>query len=192
VKCLPLPRVQATRVFDLGADEAIRRVNEWGGRPLPLSATCWWRGQLFVRLSGAAPAVEAAIAKLGGTPVEDDAAFWASVRDHTHPHFAAARDGAALWRLSVKSTAAHADLGGEPLIEWGGALRWLVAPRSDATALRAWAAAQGGHATLFAARDRSAGVFHPLAPALAGLHARLKAEFDPHGILNPGRMAGAF
>ena len=30
----------ATRVFECGADEAIRRVNEWGGKPLPLSATC--------------------------------------------------------------------------------------------------------------------------------------------------------
>jgi hypothetical protein len=48
------------------------------------------------------------------------------VRDHAHPHFAAAIDaGTPLWRLSVKSTAPHADHGGEQLIEWGGALRWF-------------------------------------------------------------------
>ncbi|GIK85561.1 MAG: glycolate oxidase subunit GlcE [Betaproteobacteria bacterium] len=189
LKCVPQPRAQATRVFELSADEGIRRANEWGGKPLPLSATCQCDGRLYVRLSGAAPAVEAAAAKFGGAEVPDGEALWTAVRDHAHPFFAAARDGAPLWRLSVRSTAPHTDLGAEQLIEWGGALRWLVAPRAEASKLRAWAAAHGGHATLFAARDRSPGVFHPLPPALAGLHARLKAEFDPHGILNPGRMA---
>ncbi|MGB7480444.1 MAG: FAD-linked oxidase C-terminal domain-containing protein, partial [Burkholderiaceae bacterium] len=33
-----------------------------------------------------------------------------------------------------------------------------------------------------------AGVFQPLAPALAAIHRRLKAGFDPAGIFNPGRM----
>jgi len=32
-------------------------------------------------------------------------------------------------------------------------------------------------------------VFEPQAPHLAALSARLKAEFDPKHILNPGRMA---
>ena len=40
-----------------------------------------------------------------------------------------------LWRLSVKSTAPYTDLGGEQLIEWGGALRWLApANARDASA----------------------------------------------------------
>jgi glycolate oxidase FAD binding subunit len=33
-------------------------------------------------------------------------------------------------------------------------------------------------------------VFEPQAEALAALSARLKAQFDPLGILNPGRMYG--
>ena len=36
--------------------------------------------------------------------------------------------------------------------------------------------------------DRQAGVFHPMAPALASIHRNLKNEFDPAGIFNPGRM----
>jgi glycolate oxidase FAD binding subunit len=188
IKCLPMPRVQATRAFETSADEAIRRVNEWGGKPLPLSGTCFTGGRLLVRLSGAAPAVDAAVAKLGGEAVADADAIWPAVRDHAHPFFAAGREGAAVWRLSVEPTAPYADLGAEQLIEWGGALRWLVAPRADVQKLRAWAHANGGHATLFAANERPASAFHPLPPALAGLHARLRAEFDPHGILNPGRM----
>jgi glycolate oxidase FAD binding subunit len=31
-------------------------------------------------------------------------------------------------------------------------------------------------------------MFHPLAPATLELHRRLKRQFDPHGIFNPGRM----
>ena len=31
-------------------------------------------------------------------------------------------------------------------------------------------------------------VFHPQQDALAGLSARIKAGFDPEGLLNPGRM----
>jgi len=46
----------------------------------------------------------------------------------------------------------------------------------------------GGHATLFRGGDKSVGVFHPLKPAVAKIHRRLKAAFDPAGILNPGRM----
>jgi glycolate oxidase FAD binding subunit len=117
-----------------------------------------------VRISGSAPAIEAAVPKIGGTPVADADAFWASVRDHTHRHFVSAvESGAALWRLSVKPTAPHRDLGGEQLIEWGGALRWLVAgARTQQPKCAQWAHGNGGHATLFRAADKSAGVFHPL------------------------------
>ena len=177
-------------MLELSADEAIRRVNEWGGQPLPLSATAYCQGRLWVRLSGAASAVDAAVTRIGGEPLADDAAHWRSVRDHTHPHFALRNEkGAALWRLSVKSTAPYADLSGEQLVEWGGALRWLNAgSRLDAERLRAWASERGGHATLFRSTPRATRAFPPLEPALAAIHERLKAVFDPHGILNPGRF----
>jgi glycolate oxidase FAD binding subunit len=32
------------------------------------------------------------------------------------------------------------------------------------------------------------GVFQPEQPALAAISKGLRAKFDPHGILNPGRM----
>jgi glycolate oxidase FAD binding subunit len=35
-------------------------------------------------------------------------------------------------------------------------------------------------------------VFQPLAPAMLAVHKRLKAVFDPHGILNPGRLYREF
>ena len=95
--------------------------------------------------------------------------------------------GLPLWRLSVPSVAPPLALPGEELIEWGGALRWW---RTDAepAAIREAAARVGGHATLFRGGGRQAGVFAPLPPALLALHRRLKAELDPRGIFNPGRM----
>jgi glycolate oxidase FAD binding subunit len=194
LKCVPLPRAEATRTFELPADESIRRVNEWGGQPLPLTATCYVHGRLAVRWSGAAPAVEAAVSKHGGESIADGPAFWRDVREHTHPFFAKVRaPGSALWRLSVKSTAPFGDLSGEQLIEWGGALRWLATTSTaDAAKLRAWAQSHGGHATLFRAGDKSVGVFQPLPAAMLAIQRRLKSEFDPHGVLNRGRLFASF
>ena len=78
------------------------------------------------------------------------------------------------------------------MIEWGGALRWVIAAPDDAPQARAWAAAHGGHATLFRAADKTAGAFHPLPPAMLALHRRVKAALDPAGIFNPGRMYTEF
>ena len=146
-----------------------------------------------MRLSGAVPAVEAAVARLGGEPVDEGERFWQELRDHRHRFFArSVAEGSTLWRLSVKSTAPYADLRGDQLVEWGGALRWLDGgARVDPVKLRAWAREHGGHATLFRAPDKSAGVFHPLPPPLLEIHRRLKAEFDPHRMFNPGRLYGS-
>ena len=93
----------------------------------------------------------------------------------------------------MKSTAAVDDLGGEQLVEWGGALRWLkAASGGDAARIRAWAKDHGGHATLFRAADKQAGVFQPLSAPLLAIHQRLKATFDPAGIFNSGRMYAEF
>jgi glycolate oxidase FAD binding subunit len=190
LKCLPLPRYEATLALEGSADDSIRHSNEWGGRPLPLSATCYHDGRMCVRLSGAESAVRAAANTIGGETLGDADAFWESVREQTHAFFTAARDrDAALWRLSVKSTAPYTDLGGEQLIEWGGALRWLAAPSdTDAGRLRAWAKSNGGHATLFRAGDKSAGVFQTLPAPIFTLHQRLKRVFDPAGIFNRERL----
>lgn len=189
LKCLPLPQVEKTRVIDCDAADALRLMSAWGGKPLPISGTCHYAGRLSVRLSGAPAAVDGAAATIGGAEV-DAGAFWRALADQTLDYFTRAhRDGATLWRLSVRSTAPSRDWPADTLVEWGGALRWLLCTEPIAApAIRAWTAEHGGHATLYRARDKSPAVFDPpLAPVLA-LHRRLKQVFDPHGILNRGRM----
>jgi glycolate oxidase FAD binding subunit len=187
LKVLPVPLREASLRFEMDEIEALRKMNEWAGQPLPISASCWHQGVLSLRLSGADAAVEAAQRRLGGQALADSdaAAFWAALRDQAHQYFS----GGSLWRMSVPSHASAIILRGEQLIEWGGAQRWLkVGDDADADSIRRSVAAAGGHATLFRSADKSAGVFHPLAPAVAKIHERLKQSFDPAGIFNPGRM----
>ena len=191
LKVLPLPLREATLRFDCAEIAALRMLNEWAGKPLPISASCWHDGVLMLRLSGAEAAVCAAQATLGGSVVapEDASAYWISLREQTHGFF----DGAgSLWRLSLPPHASAVILKGRQLIEWGGAQRWLKldgdADAAGAQRIRQTVAAAGGHATLFRGGDKAVGVFHPLAPAVAAIHRRLAHSFDPAGIFNPHRM----
>ena len=132
--------------------------------------------------------------KLGGERVEAAQAgqFWRDLRDQTDSFFLPSlADNVPLWRLSVPSNTPPLSLPGDSLMEWGGALRWL-ASHADARTVRDVTAKAGGHASLFRSDDKSAGVFHPLSPALLKIHRNLKAEFDPQGVFNRGRMYADF
>jgi len=190
LKVLPLPAAEATLRLEMPEDKAVEALNRWAGRPLPISASAWTGGELGLRLSGTAAAVRSACEKLGGERIgEGEArAFWSGIREHADPVFSG---DIPLWRISVPSTTPPLALPGAQLIEWGGALRWL-ATNADARTVREAARRAGGHATLFRGGDKSAGVFQPLEPALAKIHRRLKAGFDPEGIFNRGRMYSEF
>ncbi|MDE2147720.1 MAG: glycolate oxidase subunit GlcE [Burkholderiales bacterium] len=193
LKVLPLPAATLTLRLEADQASAIRRLNDWGGQPLPLNASAWWDGTLVLRLAGAAAAVQSAAAKIGGEAVDAAlaAGFWDGLRDHRDEFFTGAaravHQGAALWRLSVPATAPPLALSGEQLIEWGGAQRWLCTA-APAAMLREAARAVGGHAVLFRGGDKAAGVFAPLPPALERIHRGIKQAFDPAGIFNPGRL----
>jgi glycolate oxidase FAD binding subunit len=72
---------------------------------------------------------------------------------------------------------------------------WVLAHAADAVPVRAAVKAHGGHATLIrapAAIRAAIDVFEPPDAGLAALTKRVKDSFDPHGILNPGRMYAGF
>jgi glycolate oxidase FAD binding subunit len=60
LKVLPLPVAEKSLRFALDEAAALQKLNQWGGRPLPISASAWHDGLLTLRLSGAAAAVAAA------------------------------------------------------------------------------------------------------------------------------------
>lgn len=191
LKVLPLPLRETTVRFEHTEIVALRLLNEWAGQPLPISASCWHDGVLSVRLSGADAAVAEALHSLGGEVVEAAGAalFWTDVREQRHAFFSGT---GSLWRLSLPPHASAVILKGRQLIEWGGAQRWLKldgeTDAAGAQRIRQTVAAAGGHATLFRGGDKAVGVFHPLAPAVAQIHQRLRLSFDPASIFNRHRM----
>jgi len=187
LKVLPKPAQEVTLQFEMDQAHAIGAMNRWAGEPLPISASCFHDHVLTLRLSGAATAVQAAKAKLGGQALAAGDDFWRGIKEQTANFF---RDAATLWRISLPST--HTlDVPGKQLIEWGGALHWVFT-EAEAPTVRAAAAQAGGHATLFRSAKKVDTVFHPLPKPMLELHKRVKRTFDPSGIFNPGRMYSDF
>jgi len=189
LKVLPKPVAEATLRFEMDEAAALHQLNVWSGQPMPVSASAWQDGILALRLSGAAAAVDAAIARLGGERIPDAVAEarWRGLREQTDAFFAGARLPGPLWRLSLPSDALAIQLGAAQLVEWGGAQRWLHSDLPPEE-IRARVAAQGGHATLFRNGSREGAVFHPLTAPMLALQRNLKNAFDPAGVFNPGRL----
>jgi glycolate oxidase FAD binding subunit len=104
-----------------------------------------------------------------------------------------------LWRVSTAPSkgceiAARITPAAMLFYDWAGGLVWIAPPvTQDCSAgeIRNAVAAAGGHATLVrapAAVRASVGPFQPETGALAALTRRVKENFDPKGVLNPGRM----
>ena len=184
LKVLPLVEIEQTLVRECDRQQALARMTEVCSRALPVTALAHWDGRLYLRLSGAEPAVVAAAAELGGEPLSSGTKIWADLKEQRLAFFDRDRP---LWRLSLPPAAPMPDLGGDWLIDWGGAQRWLYSD-DGAEAIRAAAMALGGHAQLFRGGDRHGQVFSSLPPAMLALQQRLKQAFDPAGILNHGRM----
>ena len=212
LKVLPAAVAEATLMASgIAQQAALDLLNRWGALPLPLNASCWVLDDssnpasecLFVRLRGAVAAVEAACPRLladmqaqgaqaSRMDTEQAASDWDACRDQRLPFFQAPAPDLGLWRLSLPQTTPALKLPFAQMIEWHGGQRWLWAPLAAREPLRQAAAEVGGTATLFRAPQLSStpasARFSPLTAPLQQIHQRLKAEFDPAGIFNPGRM----
>ncbi|MCY4190840.1 MAG: hypothetical protein OXD42_05890 [Rhodospirillaceae bacterium] len=124
--------------------------------------------------------------------------LWAEVRDVS---YFVDDQANAIWRLSAPPhsvptflTELVNDVGAEYFSDWGGGLVWLSASPGERAARKIRAAADscGGHATLIRGPDdlrAAVPVFHPQPGPVAALSERLRKQFDPKDVLNPGRMS---
>jgi glycolate oxidase FAD binding subunit len=123
--------------------------------------------------------------------------FWREMRLVTVMH----GSSNPLWRISTAPRSGPAVVAAvarymhvEAVYDWSGGLIWLEVPQSadaGATDIRRVIALHGGHATLIRAEPQVRAivdVFQPLDPGVDRLARRLKAAFDPAGVLNPGHM----
>ena len=87
-----------------------------------------------------------------------------------------------------------AELDCEAIYDWAGGRVWILTPDegdAGAGAIRAETTRLGGHATLVRAAPATRAaveVFEPEPAPLARISRGLREQFDPAGILNPGRM----
>ena len=189
LKVLPAPECEYTLCLEMSAEDAIQAMNQWAGKPVPLSAASFVpqekNGQLWLRLSGVESAIQAAAQAIGGEHVKDGQQFWYELRERNLDFF---KQENSLWRLSVPPASPALSLPGACLIDWGGAQRWL---KTDASveSVRSAALEVGGHATL---HDTQGALLPPLTSGLLALHQRIKKTFDPENILNPGRLYDSF
>jgi glycolate oxidase FAD binding subunit len=167
----------------------------------------------LIRLEGFAPSVSYRAEKITGmiarfgnvSTLEPEASepVWKAVRDAE----AFGTTTRSVWRVSLAPSAGPDLVRGlrnlhaiRYFYDWSGGLVWIEAGDESDDGLSheiriGVGAAGGGHATLMrgslALRSAEA-PFEPQPEPLAALSRRLKEQFDPRGILNPGRMvAGA-
>ncbi len=207
IKVLPAARTELTLlVFGLGAARACEAMAlamnapvELSGAahlPEPTAARAPLKAQMSVtalRLEGFAASVAARAEALAGVlkgfgraeqlDAQHSREFWAQIREVE----AFRGDKRPLWRISIPPACGWRvaeTVTGEALYDWAGGLVWLLSG-DDPSTVRAAARGLGGHATCYRGH---APAFEPLAGPLAALTQRVKAAFDPAGVLNPGRM----
>jgi glycolate oxidase FAD binding subunit len=218
VKVLPRPEaVQTLAIAGLDEAVGLRALIEamggayqvTGAAHLPAGLADDARAATLLRLESIPATVAAAteelvalLKPLGGEVRELDAptsaALWRDIGAGV-PFIAG---DAPVWRLSIPPASAaatgaalrRAGCGGL-YYDWGGGAVWVEGAGEDggAAAIRTVLreVAGDGHATLLRgspALRAAAEPFEPMAPVLAALTARVKSQFDPAGVLNPGRM----
>jgi len=206
VKVLPAPDQTRTLLLH-GFDDvaAVTAMCAAMGSPHEVSGAAHVGERTALRVEGVAPSVEARVKGLRdlfpGAEMEElgtleSRAFWREVRDAV-PLGADADD--AVWRISCAPTDGPAVVtrikAAQPFAktfyDWSGGLIWLALPATDDAEHGLVRAGLAGHATLIRAPESvraTVPVFQPQPLALAALSARVKESFDPHGLLNPGRM----
>ena len=202
IKVLPAPRAEASLLLSgLDARRACAAMALAMNAPLEVSAVAHLPHEAdgavtAFRLEGFAASVAARSESLAsllrayGTPEILDPglsrALWARVREVEMFQ----GDPRPLWRLSVPPAdgwRVGEALPGDAIYDWAGGQVWLASEAAESQ-VRAAVRALGGHAVLFRGDGRA---FEPVDGALARLTDRVKAAFDPNGVLNPGRFGEA-
>jgi glycolate oxidase FAD binding subunit len=201
LKVLPAPTDSRT-LWYLGLDEkdGLTLLRTALAGSVPVTGAAYVGGATVLRLEGPPAVIDAQIASLGerlGRPGEVIEAvvsrpLWRRIGGGHD----LARSNLPVWRISVppasaaKAAKAIRSVGAEALaFDWGGGLIWAACAADLRPALAG--ASPDAHALVVRGGGDGLAVFPPQSPGVARLSERVRAQFDPLGIFNPGRMGGA-
>jgi glycolate oxidase FAD binding subunit len=205
LKVLPLAPAQAT--LQLPADTAAKAVRIMADALMVdggITGAAWSEGEGEVQLRiESSPAVlpalvDAARARLQASRlIEGDASrgLWTA----TASLYGHARADEIIWRCPLPASRAPALAALLPpdarlRLDWAGALAWVLLPAGaadlDLHALVAQAAGRDGHAERLRGPTSLIPARAPPEPGVVALSARVKALFDPAGILSPAAAPG--
>ena len=178
IKVLPEFKAGHTLTFEMTTEVALEAMLDWAKLSLPITGMSHFKGQLYVRLQGGASGVASASAFLGGEKLQSKTAdeFWQALREG---RLLQPSEDQTLWRWSGSSDRPIHMVPNTDLINWAGAERWVLEESSNAP-LEGLIQYQGG--------DRLAEVYGAISAPQQALQQRIKHAFDPHGILNAGRL----
>ncbi len=217
LKAVPAPE-EARTITVLGpeGDEGNKLLTRALGSPydpsgaahLPAAVAPGGEALTVLRIEGPVPSVQSRCkdleelfktdGRIGQLDRDETQSFWRGLRDVES--FADQLD-TQLWRLSVPPAEGARvaenilrELDGKYFLDWGGGLVWLQTEACEDAAqgqIRRAIEGCGGHGTLIRASAETRAripVFQPQPAPLHDLSRRVKENFDPRAILNPGRM----
>ncbi len=176
-----------------------------------LAATAFGRDDQALtvfRLEGAEPSVSARLTgatslltSFGSTTgIDLDASdrFWSNIRDLKYFR---SSETSALLRIAIAPAGVARFISEieehqyfDYVLDWGGGLVWIQISESTADNIKYLREASrfcGGQTTVVHASENlraQCEVFEPIPEALDALNRRIKSGFDPHGVLNPGKL----
>ena len=180
IKVLPQFNAGHTLTFEMAAEEALEAMLRWANLSLPITGMSHVQSKnmLYIRLQGGESGVASANQLLGGAQVEPNVAeeFWQAVREG---RLLQPQHNQTLWRWSGSRDAPIHSVPNTSLTNWAGSERWVLADSSKLPE-NGLIQHQGG--------DRSAEVYGSITGPQKALKQRIKHAFDPHRVLNAGRL----
>ncbi len=186
LKVLPVNETEISLQLKTEASEAGKKIQHWLRQGLPISASCFLKDTLHIRLGSTHSAVKHSleVIKHDFSTEEINNDFWLQIKNQSHDFFTKTNN---LWRCSHQATSELYENTEHQLLEWNGALRWIHSEKN----LHTVAEKYGGHVQRYPLTNSSevtSDIFQPLPAAMLKIHQRLKQAFDPDNILNPRRL----
>lgn len=165
----PKPEIERSISVELSWDDAWAVFCETIAKPSVVTATCFWSGSLFLRLSGNRASVDQACASFpSSTEIEND--IWTQLRDHDHSFFQSSEELRRTWLgRGIRPSITDDE---RCLIEWAGAQIWSLRGRDDSASADEMDASESFNRTSAGPRSESKYV------------RRLRRAFDPHNLFN--------